>query len=138
MPHAHLRSFACIAAAALLGGGLFAGAAQAADPPARIRDANPAQTHDLNGSASRARAMRPTPAAPDADMKGVTPASPATPSIPPTDADRKAGGAHRAPEKEGGLTTPIGTITIVHGEQPRARQSISIADQPSGKPGPGM
>lgn len=134
MSHIHLRSLGYVVGVALFGGGLAAGATQAADPTPRIHDANPAQTHDLSGSVSKAREMRAMPAAPGADMRGVAPDSRAMPMLQPTDSESKAGRAHRTSDKAGGMTVPIGTLNIVRGEQRRVHRSVSLAEQPAPLP----
>lgn len=125
MPQRHMRFFALAVATMIAGSGI----AQAADP-VRIPDANPAVTHDLSGNVTQARDMRALPITPGQELKGVAPDSRVTP-IHPSDADRKAGGAFRTPEKSGGTLTPIGTLNIVRGEQPRAPVVNTIAERPS-------
>lgn len=120
----HMRMFA-LAAAMVIGGA----AAQAADPT-RIPDANPALMRDLNGDVTPVRDMRPAPATPGREMKGVVPDSKMMP-IHPSDADRKAGGAFRTSGKAGGSMTPIGTLNIVRGEQAREPVvSPPVAERP--------
>jgi len=125
MSHRHLRLFAIGATAILM-----AGAAQAADPIPRIRDANPTQTRDLGGSVSTARASRAIAVPASQEMKGVPPQ--ATPLIPPSESDRKGGAASRTSGREGGTLTPIGTLNIVRGEQ-QSGQDIgdSLAARPA-------
>ncbi len=130
MPQRHLRGFTVGAMSVLIAGGLALGAAQAADPAPLLRDASPTQTHDLAGGVSLAREMRAQPATAGQDMRGVTPDRLATPPIPPSDADRKAGGASRVSGKAGGTLVPIGTLNIVRGEQPRPQADDSLAHLP--------
>jgi len=125
MPQRHMRFFALAVATMIAGSGI----AQAADP-VRIPEANPAVTRDLSGNVTQARDMRALPATPGQEFKGVAPDSQATP-IHPSDIDRKAGGAFRTPGKAGGTLTPIGTLNIVRGEQPRAPIANTIAERPS-------
>lgn len=124
MPHRHLRVLALTAAAALMAG---VGAAQAADPGARVRDANPAKTHNLEGKVSKPQSTRAERAVPGQEMKGT---SEGAPIVQPSDADRKAGGAFRTSAAERGTTTPIGTLNIVHSESPGAPMP-SLAEAPS-------
>ncbi|HKU97043.1 MAG TPA: hypothetical protein VJR58_17290 [Vineibacter sp.] len=123
----HMRFLAFAVATVIAGSTL--GSAQAADP-VRIPDANPAVTRDLSGHVTKAQDMRALPAAPGQELKGVAPDSRVMP-IHPSDADRKAGGAFRTPEKAGGTVTPIGTLNIVRGEQLRAPVVNTIAERPS-------
>ncbi|HEX2889328.1 hypothetical protein [Vineibacter terrae] len=130
MPQRHLRGFTVAAVSVLIAGGLAMGAAQAADPAPLLRDANPAQTHDLAGGVSLAREMRAQPAPAGQDMRGVTPDRLATQPIQPSVTDRKAGAASRISGKAGGTLVPIGTLNIVRGEQPRLQVDDSIAHLP--------
>jgi hypothetical protein len=129
MPHRHLR-FLTIAAATALMAGSFAGVTQAADPIKRIPDASPTQMRDLNGTPSATTPSRPVAVPPGQEMKGVPTETRATPLIPPSEADRKRGAASRTSGKEGGSLVPIGTLNVVHGEQPRQYFSDSVAQRP--------
>ena len=130
MSHRHLRSLAFAATAVLMAGG-FAGVTQAADPLPRIRDANPTQTRDLNGTASTERASGAIAVPASQEMKGVPAGSGAAPLVPPAEHDRKGGAASRTSGKEGGTLTPIGTLNIVRGEQPRQHITDSLAERPA-------
>lgn len=123
MPHRHLRVLALTAAAALMAG---VGAAQAADPGARVPDANPAKTHNLEGKVSKPQSTRAERAAPGQEMKGTSEGGPV---VQPSEADRKAGGAFRTSTAQDGAITPIGTLNIVHSELPGAPMP-SIAEVP--------
>jgi hypothetical protein len=64
-------------------------------------------------------------------MKGVPADIGAAPLIPPAERDRKRGAASRTSGKEGGALTPIGTLNIVRGEQPRQHITDSLAARPA-------
>ena len=122
----HMRMFVFAVAMAVTGATL--GVAQAADPE-RIPDADPALMRTLSGDTTKVRDLRPLPATPGQDMKGVVPDSRSM-LVRPSDADRRGGGALRVPEKAGGSVTPIGTLNIVRGEQLRDPMGSPIAERP--------
>jgi hypothetical protein len=139
MPHPHLRSIALAATAVLMTGSFTVGAALAADPTPRLREANPALTRDLSGRIAKAEPTRALPAAPGQEMKGIGQDNPAAQPmlIHPTDAERKAGGALRTSGQAGGMLTPIGTLNIVRGEQPNTTLADTVAALPPASPGHG-